>query len=129
MVVDTSALLAVLFMEPEAERFTRAMIAADSRLISAASYLEAAIIVDARRGPEAGRDLDEFVDRIGLSLEPVTRDQVRIARQAYGRYGRGNHPAGLNFGDCFAFALAVASGQPLLFKGADFAHTDLVPAL
>ena len=129
MVVDTSALLAVLFMEPEAERFTRAMIAAESRLISAASYLEAAIIVDARRGPEAGRDLDEFVDRIGLSVEPVTRDQARIARQAYRSYGRGNHPAGLNFGDCFAFALAVASGQPLLFKGVDFAHTDLAPAV
>ena len=129
MVVDTSALLAVLFMEPEAETFVRAMMAADSRLISAANYLEAAIIVDARRGPDAGRDLDEFVDRTGLAVEPVTLDQARTARQAYRTFGRGHHPAGLNFGDCFAFALAVTSGRPLLFKGTDFARAGLTPAV
>lgn len=129
MVVDTSALVAVLFGEAEAETFVRAMAEAEVCLISAANYLETAIVIDARRGPQAGHDLDEFVTRIGLGIEPVTAEQVRIARQGYRTYGRGSHPAGLNFGDCFAYALARASGLPLLFKGRDFAQTDVVPVV
>jgi ribonuclease VapC len=125
MVVDTSVLVAILLLEPEAERFTRAISDARARLISAANLLEASIVVEGRLGREAGGDLDEFVVDVGLEVEPVTVDQVRVARQAYRIYGRGNHPAGLNFGDCFAYALAKTTGLPLLFKGDDFAQTDL----
>jgi ribonuclease VapC len=129
MVVDTSALIAILLLEPEAERFTKAIAAARSRLISAANLLEAGIVIEGRLGPGGGDDLDEFVADVALEIVPVTADQVRVARRAYRSYGRGNHPAALNFGDCFAYALARTTGQPLLFKGADFARTDITPAL
>lgn len=99
------------------------------RLISAANLLEAAIVIEGRLGPKAGGDLDDFVADVGLEVEPVTSDQVRVARQAYRTYGRGNHPAGLNFGDCFAYALAKTAGLPLLFKGNDFTRTDITPRL
>jgi ribonuclease VapC len=129
MVVDTSALLALAFLEPDAERFLEALQGDDVRLISAASALEAAIVADQRSGAGTSDDLDRLVAILGLEVEPVDVAQIRIAREAYRRYGKGNHPAGLNFGDCFAYALAKATGQPLLFKGDDFAQTDIVAAL
>ena len=125
MVVDSSALIAILRKEPEAARFTRAILRDPVRLISAANLLEAGIIIDNQSGPSAGRRLDAFVERARIGIEPVTEAQVRIARQAYLDFGRGNHPAGLNFGDCFAYALAKATGEPLPFKGEDFARTDI----
>ena len=127
MVVDSSALVAILFGEAEADRFVDAIAEAEPRLISAANLLEAAIVVDNQLGFAAGRQLDRFVEQARIEIEPVTEEQVRIARQAYVDYGRGNHPAGLNFGDCFAYALAKAAGEPLLFKGEDFARTDIRP--
>jgi ribonuclease VapC len=125
MVVDSSALVAILRKEPEAARFTRAILRDSVRLISAANFLEAAIVIDNQAGLSAGRRLDAFVERAGIAIEPVTEAQVRIARQAYVDFGRGNHPAALNFGDCFAYALAKATGEPLLFKGHDFGQTDI----
>jgi ribonuclease VapC len=127
MVVDSSALVAILFGEAEADRFVDAIAEAEPRLISAANLLEAAIVVDNQLGSAAGRQLDRFVEQARIEIEPVTEEQVRIARQAYVDYGRGNHPARLNFGDCFAYALAKAAGEPLLFKGEDFARTDIRP--
>ena len=97
------------------------------RLISAANLLEAGIVIDNQAGLSAGRRLDGFVERAGIGIEPVTEEQVRVARQAYLDYGRGNHPAGLDFGDRFAYALAKATGEPLLLKGDDFAQTDVRP--
>ena len=125
MVIDTSAILAILFDEADAGRHADAIAGADRRIISAATLLEAAIVVDNQAGPEAGRQLDAFVERAQLTVAPVTGDQVRIARQAYLDFGKGNHPAGLNFGDCFAYALAKATREPLLFKGDDFSRTDV----
>jgi ribonuclease VapC len=128
MVVDTSALVAIFLLEHEAERFAHAILEAPRAAISAANYLETGIILDGRLGQQDSVELDEFIANVGLEVEPVTADQVRLARRAYRTYGRGNHPAGLNFGDCFAYALAKATGLPLLFKGADFAQTDITPA-
>ena len=125
MVLDTSALLAMLFAESEAATFARAVARAGYRRISAANLLEAGIVADHQADSRAGRQLDALVGRISLRIEPVTEEQVRIARQAYLDFGKGNHPAKLNFGDCFAYALAKATGEPLLFKGDDFGHTDI----
>ena len=125
MVIDSSALVAILFGEPQADRFVDAIAGAEPRLMSAANLLEAAIVVDNQLGPAAGRQLDRFVEQARIEIAPVTERQVSIARQAYLDYGRGNHPAKLNFGDCFAYALAKATGEPLLFKGDDFAQTDI----
>ena len=125
MIVDTSALLAVFFKEPEAEDFARAIAGAQESRMSAANLLEAGIVADSQTDPRTGRQLDALVANFRLRIEPVTEDQVRIARQAYVDFGRGNHPAALNFGDCFAYALAKTTGEPLLFKGDDFAHTDI----
>jgi ribonuclease VapC len=128
MVVDSSALLAIMFLEPEAQRFTQLIQASRAPLLSAANFLEASILVESRRGI-AKRDLfDTFVAESGIRLQPVTRAQAVIARDAYRRFGKGNHPAGLNFGDCFAYALAKERNLPLLFKGEDFTRTDLDPA-
>jgi len=129
MIVDTSAILAILFDESDAARYAGAIAEADRRLISAGSLLEAAIVVDNQAGLGAGRQLDAFLDRAGITVEPVTENQVRIARQAYLDFGKGNHPAGLNLGDCFAYALAKAENEPLLFKGSDFSQTDVVSFL
>jgi ribonuclease VapC len=125
MIVDTSALLAVFFEEPEAEDFARAIARAEVSKMSAANLLEAGIVADNQTDPRTGRQLDALVANFQLRIEPVTEEQVRIARQAYLDFGRGNHPAALNFGDCFAYALAKATGEPLLFKGEDFRHTDI----
>lgn len=129
MVVDTSALVAIFLLEPEAEQFAHAILDAPRAAISAATLLEAGIILDARIGRQDSSELDEFVINVGLEIQPVTVDQVRLARRAYRTYGKGNHPAALNFGDCFAYALAKATGLPLLFKGGDFAQTDIAPAM
>jgi ribonuclease VapC len=125
MIVDTSALLSVFFAEPDAQDFARAIARAEVRRMSAANLLEAGIVADGQTDPRTGRQLDALVANFRLRIEPVTEEQVRIARQAYVDYGRGNHPAALNYGDCFAYALAKATGEPLLFKGADFERTDI----
>ena len=128
MVIDSSALLAILLGEPEKAAFNERIEADPVRFMSAANYLEAAIIIDDRFGYEGGRDLRLFLTEAGIAIEPVTVEQAEIARVAYRRYGRGNHPARLNYGDCFAYALAKATGEPLRFKGHDFAQTDIAAA-
>ena len=129
MILDTSAIIAILRNEPDASRFTEAIQAGETRIVSAATYLEAAIIVDSNRDPVLSRRLDELIEQANVSIESVTEAQARIARDAYRDFGRGSgHPARLNFGDCFAYALAKATGEPLLFKGSDFAHTDTASA-
>lgn len=130
MIVDTSAIVAVLKDELDAEAYVRALAAASSRMISAGTLLETSVVVDANRDPVLSRRLDDLVRAAPLVIEPVTLEQVQIARRAYRDFGRGGgHPARLNFGDCFAYALARATGEPLLFKGDDFTHTDLRSAL
>ncbi len=125
MVLDTSALTAVLFDEPERDEFTRRIATAPRRLISAGTLIESSIVVESRRGEVAGRELDLFLHRADVRTVAVDEEQALIARAAWRRYGRGRHPAGLNFGDLFAYALARATGEDLLFKGDDFAKTDL----
>ena len=125
MVIDTSALAAIFFGEPERQEFLAAITAAENRLVSAASVLETGIVLEARQGEAAGREFDLFVVRANLRIVPVDAEQVDLARTAWRKYGRGRHPAGLNFGDCFSYALARASGEPLLAKGTDFASTDI----
>jgi ribonuclease VapC len=130
MIIDSSALLAILRREPEAARCARAIEKAFTRRISAANFLESAIVIDGSRDPVASRRLDDLLREAEVSIEPVTEAQARIAREAYRDFGKGSgHPAQLNFGDCFAYALAKAVGEPVLFKGKDFRHTDVVPAL
>ncbi|MCY4653942.1 MAG: type II toxin-antitoxin system VapC family toxin [Dehalococcoidia bacterium] len=128
MILDTSALLAVLFDEPEAGYFERLIAGAATCRMSAANHLEAAMVVESRMGDEGGRQLDNFVAIAQIELVPVTPEQAQAARLAWRRYGRGNHPTGMNFGDCFAYALAEATGEPLLFKGDDFTLTDIEAA-
>jgi ribonuclease VapC len=125
MVIDTSALIAILLNEPEAVRFADAIAADARRLLSAASALETGIVIEARKGSAGGRELDLLLHRARIEVVPLTAGHVEIARDAWRRFGRGNHPAGLNFGDCCAYALAQSSGEPLLFKGQDFAATDI----
>jgi ribonuclease VapC len=130
MIIDTSALIAILRDEPEALACAKAIEAARSARISAANYLEAAVVIDGSRDPVASRRFDELVAVANIVIEPVTESQAHIARAAYRDFGKGSgHPAGLNFGDCFAYALAKETGDPLLFKGQDFPHTDLVAAI
>jgi ribonuclease VapC len=125
MVIDTSAVLAILLGEPERRHFNEKIEADPIRLMSAASYLEAAIIIDDRFGYDGARDLKLFLAEAEIAIEPVTLEQAEVAREAYRRFGKGNHPAALNFGDCFAYALARVTDQPLLFKGNDLAQTDV----
>ena len=128
MIVDSSAVLAVLNREPDAERYEARMLTASTCRMSAANMLEVTMVVESRGGPAAGLELDRFVERLGVEVVPVTLEQLASARYAWRRFGRGNHPAALNFGDCFAYALAEVSREPLLFKGNDFARTDIVAA-
>ena len=128
MIVDTSAVLAVLFAEADAEVYARSIIETSPCRMSVANLLETSIVVESRSGLAAGHQLDHFLEKAGMELVPVTPRQVEAARLAWRRFGRGNHPARLNFGDCFAYALAQATGEPLLFKGKDFAQTDIEPA-
>jgi len=125
MVIDTSALVAMLSDEPEAERFETAVESDQVRLMSTASYLETAIVIETRFGEPGGRELDLWLHRAAVDLVGVDSDQADAARIAYRRYGKGRHRAALNYGDCFSYALAKVSGQPLLFKGGDFARTDI----
>jgi len=129
MILDTSALVAVLFREPEAEKYARLIHGADRCLISAGNYLELSIVLERQAEPEADRQCEMFFRRAGIAIEPFTVEQAQIARQAFHDFGRGRHAAGLNFGDCFAYALAKFTGEPLLFKGDDFKKTDIVSVL
>ncbi len=130
MIVDSSALLALLRGEPESAIFAQAMESAPIRRISAANLLETAIVVDNARDPMASRRFDELIHEAQLVVEPVTEEQVHIAREAYRNFGKGRgHGAQLNFGDCFAYALSKTMEEPLLFKGADFRQTDIASAI
>jgi ribonuclease VapC len=128
MIVDTSAVIAILRDEPDASDLAAAIEAAEIRRISAATYVEAAIVTDSNRSPLLSSSLDSFLRRSLIDIEPVTLEQARIAREAYRDFGKGRHRAGLNFGDCFAYALAKEKGEPLLFKGDDFRRTDVEAA-
>ena len=126
MIIDTSAIIAILRDEPEAVSCARAIANATIRCVSAVNFVESAVVIDASRDPIATRRFDDFIREANISIECVTKVQAQIARDAYRDFGRGSgHPAKLNFGDCFAYALAKESGEPLLFKGGDFAHTDI----
>jgi ribonuclease VapC len=129
MIVDASAVLAILLHEEDAANFAWAIEAADALRMSVVNYAEAAVRIDRFRDDESSRDFDDFMLRTGIELYAVTPQLAEDARSAYRRYGRGNHAASLNLGDCFAYALARATGEALLFKGADFAKTDVLPAL
>ena len=130
MIIDTSALIAILRAENDALRFACALASKDEpRKLSAANFLETAIVIDGSRDPIASRRLDNLITKAGISVEPVTEEHARIARAAYRDFGKGSgHPAKLNFGDCFAYALAKTTGEPLLFKGEDFNKTDIISA-
>ncbi len=125
MIVDSSALIAVVNRESDAERYEEAMLTAPDCRMSVANILETAMVVEGRGGAAAGHELDIVLACAGIEPVPVTVEQMETARQAWRRFGRGNHPAGLNFGDCFAYALASVTGEPLLFKGDDFPQTDI----
>ena len=129
MIVDTSALLAILFREPDAARFEQLIATTANCRMSVANALEAAIVVEARGGMKAGVELDALLESAGIALAPVTADHLIAAQRAWRRFGKGNHRAALNFGDCFAYALAEATAEPLLFKGHEFVHTDIPTAL
>jgi ribonuclease VapC len=128
MIIDTSAIIAVLFNEQDAEFYARAIARSDSRRISAATFVEAAIVVETQTETAGARQLDAFLRQADIVIEPVTEEHAHIARQAFTDYGKGRHRAGLNYGDCFSYALAKATGETLLFKGEDFTKTDLVAA-
>ena len=128
MIVDASALLAVVLAEDDAERFARAMIAARDPLISVVNYWEAAVRVDRSDQAVTLHRFDTLMELTGLRIAPVTTQQATLARRAYAAFGRGRHPAGLNMGDCFAYALARETGRALLFKGDDFTRTDMEAA-
>lgn len=125
MVIDTSALVAILFDEPEREELVEVIAQARRRLISAATLVEASLVVEARGGEPAGRELDLFLHRAGVDVIAVDEEQSSLARSAWRRYGKGRHPAGLNLGDLFSYALAANTDEDLLFKGDDFARTDI----
>ena len=126
MIVDSSALVAMLWREPEGEAFALAISSERSPKVSAANYLEAGIVIDRERNPALSAKLDAVITELGIEIAPVTSEQARIARQAYRDFGKGSgHPAKLNFGDCFAYALAMERGEALLYKGEDFEHAGL----
>ena len=125
MIIDTSAVLAILYQEDDALYFAKAIAQASICRMSAANLLEAGIKIDADGDAAASRQLDALINRTGIVIEAVTHEQAQIARQAYVDYGKGRHPAKLNYGDCFAYALAQITGEPLLFKGNDFGQTDI----
>ena len=125
MVLDTSALLAILNDEPESEVFRAAIEDDPVRLTSATSLIEASMVIESRVGPVGGRELDLILLKADIRVVPVDREQAELARQAFRKFGKGQHAAGLNFGDVFAYALSKSSGEPLLFKGGDFTKTDV----
>lgn len=129
MVIDTAALVAILFDEPDRRDFTHALAAASVRVISVATLVEAGIVVEARIGDAGGRELDLLLHPVGVEVMPVDEDQAELARSAWRRFGKGRHPAGLRYGDGISYALAVQRDEPLLFKGDDFSATDVRAAL
>lgn len=129
MVIDTSAIVAMLGGEPEAPDFEAAVDDDEVRLMSTATLLETAIVIESRYGEAGGRELDLWLHRADVGLIPVDREHLDMARHAFRTYGKGRHPAGLNYGDCFSYALAAVSAEPLLFKGDDFPRTDIRAAL
>jgi len=130
VIIDASAVIAILRDEPDATCYARAIEAAGRRRMSAVNFVEAAVVIDCSRDPVASRRFDELLAAGQVVVEPVSREQAMIAREAYRDFGKGSgHPARLNFGDCFAYALAKTTGEPLLYKGDDFTRTDLQSAL
>jgi ribonuclease VapC len=129
MVIDTSALIAILFDEPEREALVDAVLRDSVRLIAAPTLVESTIVAEARSGENAGRELDLLLARLRVDVLAFSEEHARLARSAWRRYGKGRHAAGLNLGDCFSYAAAKQEGEPLLFKGTDFARTDIPPAL
>ena len=125
MVLDTSAMLAILLGEPESERFIQLISCDLKRLLSAGTALELMVVIEARKGEAGGRELDLFLHRSKIDIVPFDGEQAEIARNAWRKYGKSNHAAGLNYGDCFSYALAKVSNEPLLFKGNDFSKTDI----
>jgi len=128
MVVDSSAVLAILFNEPERDRFAAALAQAGVRLMSSVNALETVVVVSARKGPHGAREFDLLLHHAEIEVIAFTADHLRLARDAYQRYGKGRHPAGLNLGDCCAYALSRHTGESLLFKGNDFPQTDVAAA-
>ncbi len=125
MVIDTSAVIAILFAEPTSDRLEDAILDAPRSVLSAASLVEAGLVALGRRDEAAERELDLLLRRLRVQIVPLTEQQAEVAREAYRRFGKGRHPAGLNFGDCFSYALARTLGEPLLFTGEDFSRTDI----
>ena len=128
MVIDSSALIAILLQEPERGPFIDAISTADRCLLSTANYVETTLVIESRLGEEGGRELELLIAKAQIELVPISAEMAEVARTAWRKYGKGRHPASLNFGDCFSYALAKISGNSLLFKGNDFSQTDLVPA-
>ena len=128
MIVDTSAIVAILFNEADARNYAQAIARADSCRVSAATFVETAIVVETQTKDSGSRQLDAFFRRAGITIEPVTEEHAHLARQAFTDYGKGRHPAGLNYGDCFSYALMKVTGEVLLYAGDGFAGTDMVRA-
>lgn len=128
MILDTSAMVAILYREPEAPAFVQLIHDAESCRISVATYVELSMVVETQLGPEGMRQAEAFFRRAGIVIEPVTLEQGELARQAFLDFGKGRHKASLNYGDCFSYALAKATGEQLLFKGVDFSQTDIEAA-
>ncbi len=126
MVIDTSAIVAIALNESEAASFEQQIANDAVRLISAATVLETTMVIETRLGEEGGRELDLWLYKAGVDIVAVDTDQMEAARRAWRRYGKGRHPAGLNYGDCFSYALAITRQEPLLFKGDDFSKTDII---
>ena len=129
MVLDTSAFLAIFQDEPERRTFNEVIESADSCVLSVATFVETSMVLESRYGAEGIRDFDLFLSKASISVLPVDVDQAHLARQAFRQYGKGRHPAGLNFGDCISYALAKSLVQPLLYKGQDFSQTDIRAAV
>lgn len=129
MILDSSALVAILFKEADAHIYLRAVAGAEVCRISAANYVEAAMVIEGQTHPGGGNNLNAFLRNANIIIEPFTVEQAHLARQAFLDYGKGRHAAGLNFGDCFAYALSKATREPLLFKGVDFVQTGIAAAL
>lgn len=128
MIIDTSALVAILLGEPEAEAFARAIARDPHRAVSTFTVLETGIVIEAKKGDHGGRELDMLLHQAGIEIVPLTAEQVEVARIAWRKFGKGRHAAGLNIGDCCSYALSKCSGEPLLFKGDDFSQTDVEAA-
>jgi ribonuclease VapC len=129
MILDSSAVLAILFRESDASHYADVIEAAAVRRISAPTYVELSIVVESQVGPSGLQDLEYFIRQASILIEPFTPEQAYLAQRGWSKYGRGQHPAKLNFGDCFSYALAKSLDEPLLFKGGDFAQTDIEPAI